>query len=777
MRTALRFGTFLGIAAALCTVSTATSCGQPDIDRTQPNKVQKGIFKNADGTPKEFFYRQTVIDVPATNGISFIGEQSDTERVVFDITESYLYAYRAHPHLAANDGSGDDYVRPGAAPFSGAPVAAFRITSHFDVKRQYNPSTGEQTNVISEDGSDRPWYERDFIRVDWSTNLVADYRFGVSAVTQQPLADAVPQEDDSHDGKEKAIVGPSYIDVVTRFTAEPEHMYFDGYGNLPICYFYAYQQKDCMGGVLSVRSSFRAVGESDYMPQAYDDVRFQKFGMFRTERWRFNDQYGTVEPDQIRLANRWNLWKDAQSCYDPDADLPYSACTPDKLRTIVYYLNEDFPKTGGMIEIAKQNAEKWNDLWKQAVIEMTGWDADAIGDHRMFTICVNNPVQEGDPAECGTPGLNPQIGDLRYSMYYYVPNVQDSSPLGYGPSATDPLTGEIIQGNAFYYGSPGGWIAARTRDIVKLELGLFENGVDDIRDGLPARQAIQNLRARSEERMLRQTNIDSTKVRELAANLQVKQKGLRLRHQIETGEAFIDRRDGRLQALDDSAIDEDLMTDEIKDALAVVSMGADGTEQIAQPESLKLLMDPRFMSAINKIRDERLLSPKAGGCILMAEDVFDDALLGLVSLVKSKFYDASASPAVLKPGFTEQDVYEFIEARTMGDTQLHEIGHTVGLRHNFSGTSDALNYDPRYWELRKLSMSASDPRPRAEWSLGGAALSAHISALNDGLRDMQNSTVMDYASTYGTNLDLGKYDLAAIKSSTAPTSPPRAPSS
>ncbi len=764
MRTALRFGTFLGTAAALCAAAQMSACGQPDIDRTMPNKVEKSIFKKEDGTAKQFFYRQTVIDVPATNGISFIGEQSETERIVFDITEGYLYAYRELPHVAANDGTGDDYVRPGASPFFGAPVAAFVIQSHFDVKRQYNPSTGEQTNIVYEDGSDRPWYERDYIRVDWSTNHVADYRFGVSAVTQQPLADVVPQEDDSHDdSKERAIVRSDYIDVVTRFTAEPEHMYFDGYGNLPICYFYQYAQKDCLGGVVSVRSSFREVGESDYMPQSYDDLRFQKFGFFRTERVRHNDQYGQTEPDQIRLANRWNLWTNAQGCYDADLDLPYSQCEPENLRTIVYYLNEDFPQTQGMVETAKHNADKWNELWRKAVLDMTGWSEADLGDRRIYTLCTNNPVQDGDPAECGTPGTNPQMGDLRYSMYYYVPNVQDSSPLGYGPSATDPLTGEIIQANAFYYGAPGGWIAARTRDIVKLELGLFEGGVDDIRDGLPQREAIQNLRARSEERMLRQTNVDSTKIREMAQNLQVAQKGMRLRHQIETGEAFLDRRDGRLQALDSQTIDEDLMTDEIKDALAVVSTAQDGTEMLTQPDSLKLLVDPRFMSAINKIRDERLLSPKAGGCILMAEDVFDDGLLGLVGIVKSKFYDTSASPPVLKDGFTDEDVYAFIEARTMGDTQLHEIGHTVGLRHNFSGTADALNYDPSFWELRKLSMSASDERPRAEWALGGASLTAHISALNDGLRDAQNSTVMDYASTYGTNLELGSYDLAAIK--------------
>ena len=48
----------------------------------------------------------------------------------------------------------------------------FKILSHFDVKREYNAGTGEQTNVISENTTDRPWYDRDYMRVDWSVNLV-----------------------------------------------------------------------------------------------------------------------------------------------------------------------------------------------------------------------------------------------------------------------------------------------------------------------------------------------------------------------------------------------------------------------------------------------------------------------------------------------------------------------------------------------------------------------------------------------------------------------------
>ena len=111
---------------------------------------------------------------------------------------------------------------------------------------------------------------------------------------------------------------------------------------------------------------------------------------------------------------------------------------------------------------AQSNAAKWNTVFKEAVAAGSGWNTDDIMD--MFVICENNPVQAGDPAVCGEEGLSPQIGDLRYSMYFFVPSSKLLS-FRVRPSADDPLTGELIQGNAFYYN--GRWIARRTMDIFK----------------------------------------------------------------------------------------------------------------------------------------------------------------------------------------------------------------------------------------------------------------------------------------------------------------------
>ena len=84
-------------------------------------------------------------------------------RIKWQITEDLLIGRVAYERINDSDGKG-----LGKATQDGIIAVAFRILSHFDIQRSYNPSTGEQLNVIQENGFDRPWYERTHFRVDWS---------------------------------------------------------------------------------------------------------------------------------------------------------------------------------------------------------------------------------------------------------------------------------------------------------------------------------------------------------------------------------------------------------------------------------------------------------------------------------------------------------------------------------------------------------------------------------------------------------------------------------
>jgi len=72
----------------------ATSCASEvgDIDRTQPNKLKKSFFSG------EWYMRDTIVDVPFSTGFTFIGEQTETSLIQWDIQKRYLIAYRTYEH-------------------------------------------------------------------------------------------------------------------------------------------------------------------------------------------------------------------------------------------------------------------------------------------------------------------------------------------------------------------------------------------------------------------------------------------------------------------------------------------------------------------------------------------------------------------------------------------------------------------------------------------------------------------------------------------------------
>ena len=73
----------------------------------------------------------------------------------------------------------------------------------------------------------------------------------------------------------------------------------------------------------------------------------------------------------------------------------------------------------------------------------------------------------------------------------------------------------------------------------------------------------------------------------------------------------------------------------------------------------------------------------------------------------------------------------------------HEVGHNVGLAHNFEGSYDALNYDDDFWA--------------AHWSTPEERVANRYD-------EKRNTTVMEYMSAKGAfTPELGKYDIAALR--------------
>jgi hypothetical protein len=157
------------LGLALAAAGLLGSCAEPvaDVNRVQGNYTRKADLEG------EWYMLTTVVDMPPTRAVSFPGETGKMERVRFEFRENELVAYRAYPLLEGADAPSTK------VPFDGtdAPLAAWPIESHFDIRRDYNSSTGEQSNVIDENTTDRLWFEREYVRVDWSVSDIRNFDF------------------------------------------------------------------------------------------------------------------------------------------------------------------------------------------------------------------------------------------------------------------------------------------------------------------------------------------------------------------------------------------------------------------------------------------------------------------------------------------------------------------------------------------------------------------------------------------------------------------------
>ena len=113
----------------------------------------------------------------------------------FEIRQDQLVAYRTYDFIAGTDLEHGAKAHPGSN-VAASPIGAWPIVRHFDVIRSYNAATGEQTNVLEENDSDRPWNERGYIRVNWSTNLMSSFAFTVDGVEAEPATAAITAPDD-----------------------------------------------------------------------------------------------------------------------------------------------------------------------------------------------------------------------------------------------------------------------------------------------------------------------------------------------------------------------------------------------------------------------------------------------------------------------------------------------------------------------------------------------------------------------------------------------------
>jgi hypothetical protein len=313
------------------------------INRVQADALAKSFFvganlQSAEDDP-EFYKRGTVVDVgygAGQSGLFTSTYAQPVSRIRWEISEKTLNARLAYERIQGTDGKGNARKGVEHKPTNdGQIVASYEIESHFDIRRDYNPQTGEELNIVVENSDDRPWYAREYFRVDWSKNLVTDsYDYDtlsslgvIGGVKYDAFAYTVLDPQDPDAPHFDAAAG--YFDVTNKAYATPQIVDLSGLDagaeQYPACMLSSYFEGgtepwgNCGPIEITIRESYRRVGKSDYEPADHDGLRFQVLGGFNFDyRRSYARNYGILDRDWMRFLARYDIWE--RSHYYADSD-------------------------------------------------------------------------------------------------------------------------------------------------------------------------------------------------------------------------------------------------------------------------------------------------------------------------------------------------------------------------------------------------------------------------------------------------------------------------
>lgn len=378
-----------------------------DVERLRADQkydhVLKAAFTGKGEVRDSWYFKITVKNVSSNGGFLFTGNQGDLKVGYFDFTENKLLFKSVS---GVYDGKETTNSKNN--------VELQWPVTHHDYR--LDQRDGLTTNQEIEDNF-KVWNEKKFFKIN----------FGSPDINEKAL---MPFTLDA------AEVGECWIPVSRRkvddsFKIEEDHIGF--------VMEVVYQQNTlCANNLEHVANgsytftaqykySFRKVKPSDYKPMYFEgelDPNRYKYGYFQTVREVLDKTNG--RPKNIFMANRWH---------------------PEK--THHYYFTKGFPEQ-----------YKW--IYRN-IFEKTNNLLASNGSKMRFDVNDYNFNHESGKND----GPERDFGDLRYSFFNFIEEIEPDAPLGYGPTDADPFTGEIIAGNVMVWTSGLGYYLERLDEFTK----------------------------------------------------------------------------------------------------------------------------------------------------------------------------------------------------------------------------------------------------------------------------------------------------------------------
>jgi hypothetical protein len=895
----------LSFAVLVAAVSVSASCAQErdEINRVQPVAIKKsdlvGDLSKAGTDAPEFYMRSLITEVQRTNPWFSDGLQDLTRRIRFEVTQDYLIARNGYEYIKNTDGRGGPRGRINNGPV----VGKWRITSHFDIRKGYNAQTGEVSNVIEENAIDRPWNQREFMRIDWSRNMTddpnqifwydsfgGDLKWSNLSYTESIAA---PEDVRSHFNE----IHQGYFDLTSRWVAGPQTFDYYGYA-FPACFlrnmnlyqgtYNADPSIDCNDQETTLRTSFWKipVGDqsSDYEVAEVTKWQGNIVGNLTMDRSGYDRNYGIVDDTWHTYIMRYNIWQkshETTDCGGPNVsraeasescaavktnsycDFNAGKCTipyeERKVRPLAFFLDPALPAV--LQPNTQRSIDDWNFAMKSAVSHAREAECrKAAGDfndlesraacHAKYfngdiditkedepsgdpvVVMCHNPVIKGDSTFCGPEGKSVRKGDIREHMITWWNNPSFNRPLGVIVWSGDPISGENIGSTVNIFGASVETYSARARDQVMLVNGdlspsEYVSGLtqdwygnekrsydnDPIRSpeldamakkfSLGAKQpaaasAGANQALKATVKSLSDAKGFTTAMagattppqRLIAYNAYVAKQAAAGAQGFGTTSEHNARLGAQMEKLKKGGFEPKLMSD-----MWLASQGVD--PKFADAPEVKRLVSPLggmsapSMAQMDQIELDR--QHKMHMCKLEMPEFLSFAwTAGYSAKLKAKYPNGATAegPLAVAAGVNGQTIDRIIRGKLIyqellnvmyEDTLLHEIGHLMSMEHVFTGTWDAPNFHPEYWQLRahgkkdamKACVAGPDGKPTSgpETCMGPRWLdpvtAQEFGTVKGQEHDSEDSyavsSVMDYKFDALHGPRLGTFDKMAMK--------------